>query len=449
MLSEVRKVGRVHRLAVFAMVLTFGALPAQANESSIWSALEHPADAFLSGMQECGHVFSDDISNGSECLMGWSVDHLLLDAVTRLATDQGQAMFGEHFHIVNSMSYSPSASGLIGGLDVVMPLVSSTSLNTEAESGAFFLQQGVTRWVDSHGSSRNDIRVGAVRRFSLSDASGESGVFGVSAFVQQSQEYQHTRVVASSDYTGKWGRGSLNLFLPTTGWQPGHAGYEERALAGIELGFHFDLTSTLSMRTAVGQWENEDGLGGRSTNGRMAVGWRPHPWLDIGVAWNGLGTKRDEKEFLVVFSMPLRDWRKSPEWKGFGLVGGSPTPSDIDPWSPVDSVNVIQVASRMSTADQLISEASIRFLQDSAYSGDEVGLEVTLPAVTPGDLDVVVTFAPGTGDNPAVPGVDYVDEPIPVTIPAGTSSAIVTVQLPLNSGLNEARSLSVTVTLAS
>ena len=195
MLSEARKVGRVHRLAVFAMVLTFGALPAQANESGIWPALEHPVDAFLSGMQECGHAFNDDISNGSECLTRWSVDHLLLDAVTRLATDQGQAMFGEHFQIVNSMSYSPSASGLIGG--------------------------------------------------------------------------------------------------------------------------------------------------------------------------------------------------------------------------------------------------------------DEVGLEVTLPAVTPGDLDVVVTFAPGTGDNPAVPGVDYVDEPIPVTIPAGTSSAIVTVQLPLNSGLNEARSLSVTVTLAS
>ncbi len=91
MLSEVSKVGRVHRLAVFAMVLTFGALPAQANESSIWPALEHPVDAFLSGMQECGHAFSDDISNGSECLMGWSVDHLLLDAVTRLATDQGQS----------------------------------------------------------------------------------------------------------------------------------------------------------------------------------------------------------------------------------------------------------------------------------------------------------------------------------------------------------------------
>ena len=146
MLSEARKVGRVHRFVAFAMVLTFGALPAQANETSIWPALENPVDAFLSGMQECGQAFNDDISNGSECLTRWSVDHLLLDAVIRLATDQGQAMFGEHFQIVNSMSYSPSASGLIGGLDVVMPLVSSTSPNTEAESGAFFLQQGVTRW---------------------------------------------------------------------------------------------------------------------------------------------------------------------------------------------------------------------------------------------------------------------------------------------------------------
>ncbi len=30
----------------------------------------------------------------------------------------------------------------------------------------------MTRWVDSHGSGRNDIRVGAVRRFGLSDAIG-------------------------------------------------------------------------------------------------------------------------------------------------------------------------------------------------------------------------------------------------------------------------------------
>ena len=74
---------------------------------------------------------------------------------------------------------------------------------------------------------------------------------------------------------------------------------------------------------------------------------------------------------------------------------------------------------------------------------------MSLPAVTSRDLDLVVTLGPGTGDNPAVPGVDYIDEPIPVTIRAGTSSTVVTIQLPLNAALNEARSLRATVTLAS
>ena len=437
------------RISALVLVLTLGALPAKADGSSIWVAHENPGASLLSGFQECGPALGESITQGRRCLAGWSVDHLLLDAATRLATDQGKALFGEHFHIVNSMSYSPSGSGLIGGLDVVMPLVSSTSPNTEPKLGAFFLQQGVTRWVDSHGSSRNDFRFGAVRRFGLSDAGGESGVFGVSTFVQQSQEYHHTRLVVGSDYIGKWGRGSLNLFLPTTGWQRSHRGYEERALAGIELGLRFDLTTTVSISTAIGQWENDDGLGDRSTNGRMAVGWRPHSWLDIGVAWNGLGTERDEKVFRLAFSMPLGGRRKTPEWEGFGLVGGNPTPSAIDPWSPVDNINVIQVASRKITTAQLVSAASIRFLQDSALSGDQIGLEVSLSAVTPSDLDVVVTLAPGSGDNPAVPGVDYIDEPISVTIQAGTSSTVVTVQLPLNADLNEARSLSATVTLAS
>ena len=276
-----------------------------------------------------------------------------------------------------------------------------------------------------------------------------SDVVGISAFVQQSREFQHTRLVASSDYAGTWGRGSLNLFVPTTGWVPSHTGYEERALAGIELGLRFDLTTTVSMNTAIGRWENEDGLGGWSTNGRMAVGWRPHPWLDIGVAWNGIGTINDANAIRVGFSMPLGETRRPPRWEGLGLVGGGSGPSALDPWAPVENIGIIQVARREVTADQLVSEASVRFLQDSAFSGDQIGLEVSLPADTPSDLDLVVTLGPGSGDNPAVAGVDYVDEPIPVTISAGSSSVTVTVQLPLNSGLNEARSLSATVSLAS
>ena len=111
-------------------------------------------------------------------------------------------------------------------------------------------------------------------------------------------------------------------------------------------------------------------------------------------------------------------------------------------------VDVIQVARRETTTD-LVARATVRFLQDSANSGDRIGIEVLLLAAEARDLNLVVTLAPGTGDNPAVPGVDYVDEPVPVVIRAGTSRAIVNVQLPLNADLSESRSLSVTVSLAS
>ena len=99
----------------------------KANESSILAALERPGDAFLSGLQGCGHALGDGMSRGSECLVGWSVDYILLDALTRFATEQGQTVFGEHFRIVNNLSYSPYGSGLSGGLDVVVPLASSTT----------------------------------------------------------------------------------------------------------------------------------------------------------------------------------------------------------------------------------------------------------------------------------------------------------------------------------
>ena len=438
-------------VSTLAVVLVIGVSHAQAEPSSLWQAFDRPAVSLLSGLHQCAPALRDDASEGSRCLAGWSVNDLLLDAMTRLATERGQAIFGKHFRIVNDLSYSPAGSGGVrGGLDVVLPFGSSTLPDTEQpESSAFFLQNGVTRWVDDRGASRNDYRVGAVRRFGLSGRGAVSGVLGISAFVQQSREYQHTRMVLGADYGGKWGRGTINMFVPTTGWRPTHTGYEERALAGTELGLQFNLTTTLSLSSAVARWEDDDGLGGWSTKGRLAVGWRPHPWFRIGASWNEFGTRRDSHELRLAFSMPWGDKRKPPRWEGMGVAGGGPTPSSIDPWSPVANVGAIQVATRESARDDLVSKATVRFLQDSATTGDQISLEVRLPAVTSHDLDVVVTLAPGTGAKPAVPGVDYIDVPIPVTIPAGTSSATVTVQLPLNAELNESRSLMVTVTAAS
>ena len=416
-----KTIERVSRVAALAVVLVFGVPLAEAGESGVWQAFDRPAVSLLSGVQGCATALRDGASEGSRCLAGWSVNDLLLDAMTRLATENGRAMFGKHFRVVNGLSYSPDGNGLSGGLDVVFPFSSSTQPGAMSpESSAFFLQQGVTRWTDDQGSSRNDYRIGAVRRFGLSEEAGPSGILGVSAFVQQSREYQHTRLVAGTDYGGKWGRGSLNVFVPTTGWRSGQMGYEERALAGAELGVKLDLTTTLSLSTAMGRWEEEDGLGGWSTKGRVAVGWRPHPWFNIGVAWNGVGTHSDARELRLAFAMSFGGMGKPPQWEGMGVVGGGATPSSIDPWSPVENLGVIQVARRETVSEQPAPEATVRFLQESASTGDEIGVEVSLSAVTSHDLDLVVTLSPGTGDNPAVPGVDYIDEPVPVTIRAGT-----------------------------
>ena len=450
MLTLARAGHCVPSIAAIALVLSFGMSPAKAGESSVWDVLERPDEAFVSGLQDCGSAHNDGTSEGTRCLMGWSVNRLVLDGLTHFANEHGEAVFGDHFRVVNNLSYSPFGDELSGGLDVVLPLASSTVSGSEwAKSNALFLQQGVTRWVDELGVMRNDIRVGAVRRFGLSEEGAASNVVGVSTFVQKSREFQHTRLVMGTDYAGQWGRGSLNVFVPTTGWLPAHPGYEERALTGVELGLRFDLTTTLSSRTAIGQWEDTDGLGGWSTNGRIALGWRPHSWLHLSTAWDGLGTDSDERAFRLAFSMPLGATRRPPEWEGLGLVGGASAPAAVDPWSPVENIDAIQVARREITPERLVSEATVRFLQESASTGDEIGLEVLLSQVTPRDLSVVVILAPGTGDNPAVPGVDFSDEHIPVTISAGRSSGVVTVQLPLNADLDESRCLQANVALPS
>ena len=330
---------------------------------------------------------------GSGCFAGWAANYLVLDAATQFATAQGQALFGENFHIANSMSFSSSIGTLTGGLDVVLPLTSSTLPSAAAsQSGAFFLQHGMTRWVDDRGLGRNDVRFGAVRRFDLSKEDAAPGILGISAFVQQNREFQHTRLVAGTDYGGRWGRGSLKLFIPTTGWKATVPENQERALAGIDLGLELDLTTTLSMGTAVGRWEKEDGLGGWSTNGRMTVAWRPHEWLDIGMAWNAIGTLIDDKTIRVGFSMPLGGTHRRPEWEGLGISGGGPGRSALDAWAPVDDIGVIQVARRVGESNQPFSEATVRFLQDSANTGDQIRVEVRLSATTSTDVNLIVTL---------------------------------------------------------
>ena len=316
------------------------------------------------------------------------------------------------------------------------------------QPGALFLQQGVTRWTDGRGAHRNDVRLGAVRRFSVSEAD-PSGIFGVSTFVQRNLEHGHTRFVVGTDYLGSWGRGSLNLFVPATGWRPADDGYSERALAGVELGLHLDLTRTLTLETAAGRWEDEDGLNGLSTRGRMGIGFRPHRWVNAGLAWDRSGTGRDSGSIHLALTVPLGGTRKPPRWEGLGLAGPRANAAP-DPWRPVEHVGAIEVARRdTGSAGRLAGGAEVRILEDSVGSGGNIRLQVTLPAPAPRDMRLIVSLVPGAGGNPAVPGEDYVDEPIEVVIAEGqTRSAIVSVRLLLNPDMTSVRTLGAAVALA-
>ena len=146
-------------IAALAVILTFGTLTASADEPGAWAAFSGPDVSLPSGVQRCVPVLGDSLSEGSECPTGWPVNHLLLDTATRFAIEQGQAVFGKHIRVVNSLSYSPEVSGLAPGLDVVLPSQFSSSLTFGAapsESSASFPQQGVMRWINDHGSDRFD-----------------------------------------------------------------------------------------------------------------------------------------------------------------------------------------------------------------------------------------------------------------------------------------------------
>ena len=83
----------------------------------------------------------------------------------------------------------------------------------------------------------------------------------------------------------------------------------------------------------------------------------------------------------LALSLPFGGTGKVPKWQGLGLVGGGANPSAVDAWNPVENIDVIQVAQRETTTD-LVSRATVRFLQDSANSGERIGIEVLLPAAT-------------------------------------------------------------------
>ncbi len=401
----------------------------------------------LTQARACESALNETLSSGAHCLFGSGLN-MALDAGTGLADEYGKRTFGDHFQVIGNLTYSSISerSGLGGDLDIVLPL-SGGDLTTadEASGTALFLQQGITRWWDSLGALHNDLRHGLVYRFRVAD-DRDADILGVSMFHLMNAEHRHEVLVPVIDYSGRWGRGSFRYFSPTTGWTPSRLGYEERALEGMELATGIDLTSTLRLNTTGYRWEAEDGSGRWTTGARVDVGWRPHPWLNLSAGYDRKGEGRGTASFLARLRVPLGSRSKPPRWQGLGLVAGGTVPGDQGLWQPTEGIGQIRVATRTSAAS-LVEHAEVRFLQNAVASGNTVQLEVVLPSAAPRDIRVAVRLVPGSGDNPAVPGEDYVDEPVETTISQGTTTGRVSISLLRNEDMQDNRSLGVTVSL--
>ena len=447
-------------VAMVLFLLLVWTLPVNA-EDSLPAPAGNPGGlqdiGLLSGAMACGNAFEQAVRSGYNCLMEQVVNGILLGKTAEFANAYGKQLFGQHFSLANRFTYSPVNGGFSGEVDAVVPLSAFTSFaggQEDGEAGAFFLQQGLTRWTDRQGMQRYDMRYGMVRRFNVSDGPGANMV-GVSSFFQQNMEYSHARVVTGLDYDGVWGRSTFNYFVPTTGWRASatRAGYEERALEGMELGFHLWPTSTLTMETALTRWEASDGADRWENGARVGFSWQPHAWLNIKTAWAGIGTSTPNPSASVFVTIPFDnfDSRKPiPSWKGLGLTDDAARNRNAqDLWRPIENIGRIRVAERVAPrADGLPYGLTVRFLQDSAFSGEAVEVEVTLSAPARNDIRLLVRLGPGKGDNPVMPGEDYVDEPVEVTILQGMTRGVATIQLLRNSEMIEPRSLSVTMEVA-
>ena len=451
---------------MLVLLLTLSVLPVHNVASAPPSASPENSDSqrigsnrVVSGAFACGNAFEQSVSSGGRCFLEQLVNGILLDQTTHYANAYGKRLFGEQFSLVNRLTYSQLGGGFSGEVDAVVPLSAFAGFigfggpeageDAGAEDGAFFFQQGVTSWTDSQGLRRYDMRYGVVRRFNVSDEPG-ANVVGLSTFFQQNLEYGHGRVVTGFDYDGAWGRSTFNYFLPTTGWRDsrGRAGYEERALAGMELSLQLQPTSTLDVETALTRWEARDGAGRWETGARVGFSWQPHAWVKIRTAWDGIGTSTPNPSASAFLTFPLGSRKPIPGWQGLDLGSLGQHVATMDIWRPIDNIGQIRVAERATTSlsvDEVLSGLTVRFLQDGASNGESVKVEVAISAPASEDIQLLVSLVPGEGDNPAVPGEDYVDEPVEVTISQGTTSSVVMIQLLLNDDMTEARSLGVTV----
>ena len=328
-----------------ALALTLGSLSAQAEEAqdvpSDWGISMFGVENCVGALQNTGN----ELTSVSDCAVD-QVFSYLADYALQFVEAHGKSQFGEHFHIDRRLGLTASSGTLSADLDVVVPLTALSSVESDAVTRSFFVQNGLTRWRDEHGFQRSDVRLGFVHRYALHEEPGD-GVLGTSMFVQENLERGHTRVVTGFEYLDRWGQGSLSYYMPVTDWVPGRFGYEERALEGVELGYGADLTNTINLSAGAGRWQSRDGADAWVNQGRLDIGWQPHPWFRLRGGWDGIGTGDDSMAVHASVSVPLGvDW-SDVRWEGLGRRDPSSAgPGAGTMWRSADHVGEIEVAER-------------------------------------------------------------------------------------------------------
>ena len=419
-------------ILVLSVALVFTFTPIKAD------AFDWLLENSLTAAGSCGTAIDGTLSSGTGCILDSGVN-LLLKRGMDSANEYGKKAFGEEFQFFGDLSYQ-SGTGFINELDVVIPLAfTDTDQRTRS---SLFLQQGITRWRNPEGDSRDDLRIGLAYRFRLTDGP-DSGVVGMSAFSLHSADWGHQVMASRVDYAGRWGTGSLTYFLPTTNWRPTDPGYEERALEGMELGLNLKLTTTVRANLTAYRWEAEDDSEKWNEGARLGVDWRPHTWLNISAGYDGIGGGKASSSFLARVSVPIGGPSKQkPRWEGFGVLPKSGAPSVFNLWRPVDKIGRIKVARRIETST-LANRVSVRPLRNSIVSGEALQVKLSLPVAAPEDVLVRVRLTPGDGANPAIPGVDFRDEIITAKIRRGARDTVVSLPLIRNDEMRKPRSLKI------
>ena len=442
--SDQATTSRTRRLAavVCAAVLA-GFAP-----TSVFADSTDPWFEELSGQaSECTGAFRATASQGADCLIGRGLNYLL-DEGAQWLRETGMQAFGPHFQVLANPAVSTLSDGVrLGGeVDVILPFAGGTSPALSGPSAsALFVQQGITRWWDRNGQLHNDLRHGLVYRFRMG-GHADSDILGLSLLQQYNTELRHEVLVSGVDYWGRWGNGSFRYFSPTTGWRTNRLGRQERALEGMEFATRLDLTTTLRMHATGYRWEDEDGSGRFRDGVRLGLGLRPHPWLNLTGEYDHAGTRTGGLSLHAGLRIPFGQLSRPPRWQGLGVAEAKLTSDEAPLWRPVEGAGRIRIAT-LTGVTGLSGDVEIYFLQDEAASGDTVELEIVLDSAAAADTTLVVRLVPGSGSNPAVPGVDFVDETVQAVIPEGVSSARVSFRLLYNEDQQENRSLSATVSV--